>query len=223
MSTGMMSSVALVAGGVGAVPLDRQERQRRRGREALVPACERDSAAPTRRSPAARCTRARPVRAPRAHLVAERLGVRVRVGPAPVLRALHAEVGELLGDPHLALALHRDLERALVVGVAPFVLEARGALVAELRDVGAIVGARLDLIDDALAVGDLGIDARSRRRAACRSACRRRGPCAGSSRRAARPPRPRRRGCRRRSRSRCAPPRRRSCAPPRARAWARAR
>src|SRR4029079_4377317 len=89
-------------------------------------------------------------------LLSGRLCVRVRVGPAAVLRALHAELGQDIVHPDLALARHRDLEVVLVVGVAPLLAERRRRALAELRDVLAIVGPLARLIDHLLAVGDLG-------------------------------------------------------------------
>src|SRR5947207_829737 len=74
-----------------------------------------------------------------ADLVAQRLGVGVGVGPAPVLGALHAQLGQLLGDPHLALALHRDLEGALVVGVASVGTQPGSRAITEGRNVRAVV------------------------------------------------------------------------------------
>src|SRR5262249_48887034 len=94
----------------------------------------------------------------REHLVAERLGVRVDVGPAPVLRALHAELGEALGDPELALARDGETEVLVVVGVAALVAQTPGGALAEHRDVRAVVGERLHLRDGALAVDDLALD-----------------------------------------------------------------
>ncbi|HMG23587.1 MAG TPA: SDR family oxidoreductase, partial [Kofleriaceae bacterium] len=49
-----------------------------------------------------------------------------------------------------------DLEIVLVVGIAPLFAQRGGAVLAELRDVLAIVGALARLVDHLLAIGDLG-------------------------------------------------------------------
>src|SRR5690606_15236513 len=82
--------------------------------------------------------------------------VRVGVGPAPVLGALEADRRELLVDPELALAGDREPQRVGIVRVAALLAERAGRALAEDRDVDAVVGARLDLVDRPLAVGELG-------------------------------------------------------------------
>ena len=54
--------------------------------------------------------------------------------------ALHAELGQHVVHPDLALARDRDLEVVLVVGIAALLAQRLGAALAELRDVLAIVG-----------------------------------------------------------------------------------
>ncbi len=89
------------------------------------------------------------------HLLAQRLGVRVRVGPAPVLGAVHAGFDQAVGQPELALAAHGQAQGLLVVGVAAFAFEAGDGAGAELRAQGLVVGHLAPAGDDLGAVGQL--------------------------------------------------------------------
>ena len=110
----------LVPRGIRAVPLQGHEDERSAGREALVPAGERETDRALHDGGADDGVLA-PARGD--GLLAHRLGVRVRVGPAPRLRPCHAGLDELLREPQLALAARGEPQRFLVVRTAPFRLE----------------------------------------------------------------------------------------------------
>ena len=88
-----MSRISLSLTGMLRVALEREVDQRRGGGEALVPAGER--VAHRALDDGRAHDGADDVRLGGDQLVAEALGVRVGVGPAPVARALDAELGQL--------------------------------------------------------------------------------------------------------------------------------
>ena len=85
-----------------------------------------------------------------------------------MLGALHAQLGQALCRPVLALALHCRSQVLFIVGVAPFVTQPLGPLLAKHRQVRAVFSTLARLLNQALAVGNLGMDikvARPQRRA----------------------------------------------------------
>src|SRR5262249_16413626 len=59
-------------------------------------------------------------RRPGDHLFAERFGVGVRVGPAPVLGAFHPSPGQLVSQPQLPLPPYGQAQSLVVVVIPPF-------------------------------------------------------------------------------------------------------
>src|ERR1700722_17529788 len=100
--------------GIKSIAATREVSQRRAGVDALVPSGKRIA----QRAFYHRRTHHRDVerRAIREHqLLAKTLGVAVRVGPSPTLRALATDVLQALLDPLLAPMLHRRLARTAVI------------------------------------------------------------------------------------------------------------
>ena len=202
-STGIMSRMARSATGKVRWPLKPHEGQRRAGGEALVPARERERSALSTMDGRTMAWGTPPRRD---DLLAQRLGVRVRVGPAPVrARSMPSSISCSesqscsRGPPPAAASSRRR------VAGPPRSSRSR-ARSRKPRLQRAVVGLRADLGDAPLRVGELAPSAKS-----CASSVGRLGAAgharagAGSSRRLARPRTPPRRGCRRRSRWRRAP------------------
>ena len=145
----------LVSRGKDPLSFEPHEHQRRGGREPFVPAREgkaeralHDGGAHQRVLAAAR----------RDGLLAHRLGVRVRVRPAPGPRSLHSRLDELLREPEFPLATGGESERLLIRGIPPFFLEPADGRGAELRGESAVVRLRAQPRHDGVDVLQLGID-----------------------------------------------------------------
>ncbi len=151
--------------GIGAMPLQRQERKRRAGGESLVPAREREA---ERALDDGRPDDGPADVAARDDLLAERLRIGVGVGPAPVAGALHPDLDEPLGDPELPLPTRGESQRLRVCRVAPLLAQALRRPLAELGNEGPILSRFALLRDAPLAVGNLllGIEAGRVERAA---------------------------------------------------------
>ena len=140
-----------------AVAFEPHERQRRAGGEALVPARERKAqrALHDRRAHD-RVAQPRALALQDDHLLGERLREGVRVGPAPVPGAIHADAHLLAREPQLALARDRQPQRALVGFAAALGPQSFNGGLAKVGGQGKIVGGGAGALDEALAVLELG-------------------------------------------------------------------
>src|SRR5947208_2206314 len=91
-------------------------------------------------------------------LLPHRLGVRVRVGPAPGARPVHARLHQLLREPDLALAARGQPQRLLVLRVPPLILQSADAGGSELRGEHAVIGLRAEPRHQGVDVLELRID-----------------------------------------------------------------
>ena len=152
-----MSRISFSFAGILRLALEHHEDDRRRGREAFVPAGKRDKTSADSTMLGRRMLRTMPVSAA-TNCSPSDFGVGVDVGPAPPGRALDAEVGETRARPDLSFARDGQAERIRVIRVAPFFIQAFARLVAKTRGHHCIAGRFADSLGQLGAVLDLLLD-----------------------------------------------------------------